>query len=81
MKTNNLTKKNNLISVSFDSTVLSAAAYSSRDRVLLVSFRNGSLYRFRKIPHLVAFSFMVANSPGRHFNQHIKSQYKGVKKG
>jgi len=79
MKTKNLTKSNNIIHVSFESSVLAAAAYSSRDRVLLVAFKNGELYRYRKIPHLTATALMMSPSPGKYFNENIKTEYKGVR--
>jgi len=80
MKTKNLTKRQNIINVSFESSVLAAAAYSSRDRVLLVAFKNGELYRMRKVPHLVATGLMMAQSPGKYFNKHVKPHYKAVRK-
>jgi hypothetical protein len=79
MKTKNLTKRNNIINVSFDSSVLAAAAYSSRDRVLLVAFRNGELFRYRKVPHLTATGLMMNSSPGTYFNKNIRHTYNGVK--
>jgi hypothetical protein len=70
--------RSNLIHVVFESSVLMNAAYSSYDRVLLVNFRSGATYRYRKIPHDIMCGLMVAKHPGRYFNKHIRTEYNGV---
>jgi hypothetical protein len=70
--------RSNLIHVVFESSVLMNAAYSSYDRVLLLNFRSGATYRFRKVPHAIVCGLLVAKHPGRYFNKYIKPEYNGV---
>jgi len=78
LKTTKRDTRSNLIHVVFESSVLSNAAYSSYDRVLLLNFRSGLTYRFRKIPHSVVCGLLVAKHPGRYFNKYIRTEYNGV---
>jgi hypothetical protein len=71
--------RTNLIHVTFESSVLQGAAYSSYDRVLLLKFTNGTVYRYRKLPHLVASGLFLSKRPGVYFNRWIAHYYNGVR--
>lgn len=71
--------RTNFIHVTFESSVLANAAYSSYDRVLLLQFKDGAIYRFRKLPHLVAAGLFLAKRPGVYFNKWIAHYYNGVR--
>jgi len=77
LKTTKRDTRSNLIHVVFESSVLSNAAYSSYDRVLLLNFRSGLTYRLRKVPHSIACGLLVAKHPGKYFNKYIRNVYKG----
>ena len=60
---------------SCESTNIAARGYEAETKTLLIQFKNGGTYRYDNVPPDIAFEFMNAQSPGRHFHQHIRHNY------
>ena len=70
-----------VINVTFKSTNLKEASYDTEKEVLTVTFNNGSIYEYNKVPWTSFTKFRLAESHGKHFNENIakKHDYKKVK--
>jgi hypothetical protein len=62
-----------------DSDNISGLGYDPEDLKLVVSFKDGSLYEYRRVPHSAFGELVSANSVGKHFHALIRQTYKGVK--
>ena len=70
-----------LIVVTIGSTNLKEATYDTEKEILTVTFNNGSIYEYNKVPWTVFTKLRMAESQGKHFNEHIARSYKYKKIG
>ena len=61
------------------STDLSIVGYDAKTEMLEVTFKNGGVYVYSKVPEVVYQALMLAESHGLYFNQHIKDKYPSSK--
>jgi hypothetical protein len=73
-------ERTGVISVNFDSTSLSAGKYNKEDEVLLIKFKNGSVYKYIDVPAEVFGELVAASSQGSYFAHNIKSEYEYEKR-
>ena len=57
------------------SSALRELNYQRQRALLQVKFVSGETYLYSAVPESVYVSLMSAESKGRYFNQHIRSQY------
>lgn len=62
-----------LINVSILSSNLKLASYNTETETLTVTFNNGSVYEYYKIPWGVFTKFRMADSQGKFFSSVIKT--------
>lgn len=58
-----------------ESTLLASAAYSPDHCLLDLEFRDGSLYRFFRVPVECFQQLMASDSKGAFFNHNIRNQF------
>jgi hypothetical protein len=58
-----------------ESSMFTAQAYDPDSRVLTVQFKNGAIHQYDDVPADKHFAFVGAQSPGRYFNEKIKSNH------
>lgn len=58
-----------------DSTAIEAVQYHEAQQHLDVELRTGRTYRYLDVPLEVYQAFMVAESKGRFYNDHIRDVY------
>jgi hypothetical protein len=70
-----------LIVVTIGSTNLKEATYDTEKEILTVTFNNGSIYEYNKVPWANFTKFRLAESHGKHFNENIAKAhaYKKIK--
>ena len=61
--------------VPFESSVLAAAAYIDRERLLYLEFRSSAIYRYFDFPAQKYDELVGADSKGEYFNIHIRDLY------
>jgi hypothetical protein len=61
------------------SSQIKKIGYDEPSQTMFVEFANGVTYRYPEVPALVHGLLMTAESVGRHFNEHVRKQYQGVK--
>jgi hypothetical protein len=69
----------NLIEVTIKSSNLQSATYFTEEEKLSVTFNNGSIYEYEKIPWAKFTKFRMAESQGKYFNQEISKTHKFTK--
>ena len=69
------------ISVDIQSSNLQSAVYDTESEDLSVTFNNGSIYEYNKVPWSKFTKFRLAESQGKHFNENIAKVHKYTKKG
>jgi YD repeat-containing protein len=57
------------------SSVLVSVGYDADDQILEITFTNGRVYRYEKVPELVHRRLLHAPSPGEFFNAEIRDHY------
>ena len=57
------------------STSIAGIGYHPRLQVLEIEFRSGAVYRYLAVPPAVYEALMKAESKGRYFAQHVRSQF------
>jgi hypothetical protein len=67
------------VSVEIKSTNLKSATYDTESEVLVVTFNNGSIYEYNKVPWTVFTKFRMAESQGKYFNENISRKYSYTK--
>lgn len=69
------------IMVEIKSSNLKAAQYNTETEDLTVTFNNGAIYEYNKVPWAKFTKFRLAESHGKHFNENIAKghTYKKVK--
>lgn len=75
------TIKGNLIEVIINSSNLKSATYNTENEDLTVTFNNGSIYEYNKVPWNKFTKFRLAESQGKYFNENIGRAYKFKKIG
>lgn len=70
-----------LIEVTIQSSNLSSAKFNTETEDLIVSFNNGAVYEYSKVPWEKFTKFRLSESQGKFFNENIarKYTYKKVK--
>ena len=65
-----------MIEVTINSSNLKSATFNTENEDLEVTFNNGSIYKYDKVPWSVFAKFRVAESQGKFFNESIGRKYK-----
>jgi hypothetical protein len=60
-----------LIDVVINSSNLKSASYNTENEDLLITFNNGSIYEYNKVPWSKFTKFRLAESQGKYFNENI----------
>lgn len=66
----------NLIEVVIQSSNLKSAKYNTETEDLHVTFNNGNIYEYNKVPWNKFTKFRMAESQGKYFNENIARSYK-----
>jgi len=61
------------------SDIISKIGYDNINEIMLVEFKNGSIYQYNGVPDQVYYSFLNSNSKGKFFHSTIKNNYSGSK--
>ncbi len=64
-----------LIEVTIQSSNLSSAIFNTETEDLIVSFNNGAIYEYNKVPWEKFTKFRLAESQGKFFNENIARKY------
>ncbi len=64
-----------LIEVVIKSSNLQKASYNTETEDLNVTFNNGAIYEYNKVPQNVFTKFRLAESQGKFFNENIGKKY------
>lgn len=67
------------ITVEIKSSNLLSAVYETDSEDLTITFNNGSIYVYNKVPWNVFTKFRMADSQGKFFNENIGKVYKYTK--
>lgn len=67
------------ITIEIKSSNLLSAVYETDSEDLTVTFNNGSIYVYNKVPWSVFTKFRMAESQGKFFNENIGRTYKYTK--
>jgi KTSC domain len=59
-----------------DSSELRSVGYKMESAVLEAGFRSGEVYDYFDVPAQVVVELLEAESIGRYFNAHVRSQYR-----
>ena len=59
-----------------NSSVIAAVGYDNANLALEIEFKNGSVYRYFNVSHVVAEQLMMATSHGRYFGAHIRGRFR-----
>jgi hypothetical protein len=65
-----------LINVEISSSNLKSASYNTETEELLITFNNGSIYVYNKVPWNIFAKFRISESQGKFFNVSIAKNYK-----
>ena len=68
-----------IINVSIKSTNLNNAVYDTESQDLTITFNNGGIYLYNKVPWDVFTKFRMSDSQGKFFNSNIAKTYKYTK--
>ncbi len=69
-----------IIEITIQSSNLKNASYNTETEDLTVTFNNGSIYEYNKVPWAKFTKFRLAESQGKYFNENIAKNYKYTKK-
>ena len=64
------------INVEIKSSNLKFASFDTTNKILKVTFNNGSIYEYYDIPWQIFTRFRMAESQGKYFNTEISKKYK-----
>lgn len=67
------------IDVTIQSSNIKTASYNTETEDLTITFNNGSIYVYNKIPWNTFTKFRMAESQGKYFNENIARSYKFTK--
>lgn len=65
-----------IIEITIQSSNLKNASYNTETEDLTVTFNNGSIYVYNKVPWAKFTKFRMAESQGKFFNENIGKAYK-----
>jgi lysyl-tRNA synthetase class 2 len=65
-----------LISVDIQSSNLKNAVYNTETEDLTITFNNGSIYEYNKVPWTKFTKLRLAESQGKYFNENISKNHK-----
>ena len=68
-----------LIEVLINSSNLKSASFNTESEDLTVTFNNGAIYEYNKVPWNKFTKFRMAESQGKYFNQEISKTHKFTK--
>ena len=61
------------------SSVILAAGYDPRSRVLEVEFHSGRIYQYFDVPRRVYETLLASDSVGKYFNEVVKTNHRGAR--
>jgi len=64
------------INITIQSSNLKNASYNTETEDLTVTFNNGSIYVYNKVPWTKFTKFRMAESQGKYFNENIAKAHK-----
>ena len=64
-----------IINVVINSSNLKSASYNTEDETLTVTFNNGGIYEYNKVPWNLFTKFRLSDSQGKFFNTNIAKTY------
>ena len=67
------------MSTKVKSSVISEFNYNEKTSNLDITFNNGNIYRYKKVPNDDVQAMMNAKSVGTYFNNNIRDKYKSSK--
>jgi hypothetical protein len=67
--------------VVIQSSNLKSATYFTEEEKLSVTFNNGTIYEYEKVPWAKFTKFRMSESQGKYFNQEISKNHKFTKIG
>ena len=70
-----------MIEVIINSSNLKSASFNTENEDLTVTFNNGAIYEYNKVPWNKFTKFRIAESQGKYFNENIARSYKFKKIG
>jgi hypothetical protein len=70
-----------MIDIEINSSNLKSASYNTETEDLLVTFNNGAIYEYNKVPWAKFTKLRLAESQGKFFNENIAKTHKYTKKG
>jgi hypothetical protein len=70
-----------MIEVIINSSNLKSASFNTENEDLTVTFNNGAIYEYNKVPWSKFTKFRIAESQGKYFNENIARSYKFKKIG
>jgi hypothetical protein len=70
-----------MIDVIINSSNLKSASFNTENEDLTVTFNNGAIYEYNKVPWTKFTKFRLAESQGKHFNENIAKGHKYKKIG
>jgi hypothetical protein len=70
-----------LIEVSITSSNLKSAVYNTESENLVITFNNGAIYEYSKVPWEKFTKFRMSESQGKYFNTEIAKNYNYKKIG
>ena len=65
-----------MINVIINSSNLKSASFNTESEDLTVTFNNGAIYEYNKVPWVKFTKFRLAESQGKYFNENIARSYK-----
>ncbi len=65
-----------IIEVSIQSSNLKNATYNTESEDLTITFNNGSIYVYNKVPWAKFTKFRMSESQGKYFNENIAKSHK-----
>jgi frataxin-like iron-binding protein CyaY len=67
------------IEVTIQSSTLKTASYNTETEDLTITFNNGSIYVYNKVPWNKFTKFRMSESQGKYFNENIGRSHKYTK--
>jgi len=68
-----------IIEVTIQSSNLKTASYNTETEDLTITFNNGSIYVYNKVPWNKFTKFRMSESQGKYFNENISRSHKYTK--
>ena len=69
-----------LILVEVQSSNIKSAQYNTESEDLTITFNNGAIYEYNKVPWTKFTKFRMSESQGKYFNENIGKAHKYTKK-